>query len=142
MRPATLVLPTLLFLGAGALLAPTPALAHHAFATEFDVNRPVSLEGVVTKVQLMNPHSWITIEVTDENGETVEWMFEGGSPNALIRRGITRASLPIGSALVVGGYQARDGSNRAVGRDVTFADGRQLFFGGTPTPEPEADAAP
>jgi hypothetical protein len=117
------------------LLATSPTLAHHAFATEFDVNRPVSLEGVVTKVELINPHSWITIEVTEESGEKAEWMFEGGSPNALVRRGITRASVPIGSALIVSGYQARDGSNRAVGRDVTFADGRQLFFGGTPTPE-------
>ncbi len=118
-----------------SLLAATPAPAHHAFATEFDVNRPVSLEGRVTKLELINPHSWITIEVTDENGEATEWMFEGGSPNALVRRGITKASVPIGSVLVVRGYQARDGSNKAVGRDVTFADGRSLFFGTTQTPE-------
>jgi hypothetical protein len=126
-------------LGAAIIVAPTAAQAHHAFATEFDVNRPVSLEGVVTKVELMNPHSWITIEVTDESGETVEWMFEGGSPNALIRRGITRSAVPIGSELVVRGYQARDGAHRAVGRDVTFADGRQLFFGSTPTPDQGED---
>jgi hypothetical protein len=105
------------------------ALAHHAFATEFDVNSPVSLQGKVTKLELINPHSWITIEVLGENGEPTEWMFEGGSPNALVRRGITKTSVPIGAELVVTGYQARDGSNRAVGRDVTFADGRQLFFG-------------
>ncbi len=126
---------TLVCLGAVSLLAATPAPAHHAFATEFDVNRPVSLEGRVTKLELINPHSWITIEVTDENGEATEWMFEGGSPNALVRRGITKASVPIGSVLVVRGYQARDGSNKAVGRDVTFADGRSLFFGTTQTPE-------
>ncbi len=119
-------------LGAAALLATTaawaPALAHHAFATEFDVNSPVMLQGKVTKLELINPHSWITIEVVDESGEATEWMFEGGSPNALIRRGITRNSVPIGSELIVEGYQARDGSHKAVGRNVTFADGRQVFF--------------
>lgn len=115
---------------AGAcLLAPAAALAHHAFATEFDVDSPVTLEGTVTKVRLMNPHSWITIEVINEDGEAEEWMFEGGSPNALVRRGITKQSVPVGAELIVHGYQARDGSNRAVGADVTFADGRQLFFG-------------
>jgi hypothetical protein len=121
-------LATVVFLGAASLLAPTAALAHHAFATEFDVNSPVTLQGKVTKLELINPHSWITLEVVDENGETTEWMFEGGSPNALVRRGITRQSVPIGSELIVEGYQARDGSNRAVGRNVTFADGRQVFF--------------
>jgi hypothetical protein len=113
---------------AGLLSAATPALAHHAFATEFDVNRPVTLQGTVTKLELINPHSWITLDVVDENGEATEWMFEGGSPNALVRRGITRNSVPIGSELLVEGYQARDGSNRAVGRNVTFADGRRIFF--------------
>jgi hypothetical protein len=127
-------------LGAAGLLTTSPALAHHAFATEFDVNRPVELLGKVTKLELINPHSWITIEVVDENGEATEWMFEGGGPNALVRRGVTRNSVPIGSELRVTGYQARDGSNRAVGRDVTFADGRHLFFGTTqaaPPPTPE-----
>lgn len=115
-------------LGAASLLASTAALAHHAFATEFDVNSPVKLTGVVTKLELINPHSWITIEVTGEDGEKSEWMFEGGSPNALVRRGITRQSVPIGAELVVEGYQARDGSNKAVGRNVTFSDGRSVFF--------------
>src|SRR5690606_3762571 len=118
-------------LGAACLLAPQAAQAHHAFATEFDVNRPVELQGKVTRLELINPHSWITIEVVDENGETAEWMFEGGSPNALVRRGVTKAAIPIGSELIVTGYQARDGSNKAVGRNVTFSDGRQLFFGTT-----------
>lgn len=108
--------------------------AHHAFATEFDVNRPLSFTGKVTKVELINPHSWIHIEVTDDSGETATWMIEGGSPNALVRRGVTKSSIPVGSELLVNGYQARDGSYRAVGRDITFADGRPLFFGGSAAP--------
>jgi hypothetical protein len=107
------------------------AHGHHAFATEFDVQRPISLHGKVTKVELINPHSWIHIEVVDDSGNAVVWMVEGGSPNALVRRGVTKASVPVGSELIVEGYQARDGSNRAVGRNVTFADGRELFFDGT-----------
>ena len=121
----------------GVLLA-APAHAHHAFATEFDVNRQVELRGKVTKVELINPHSWIHIEVVDESGKAVTWMVEGGSPNALVRRGITKNSIPIGSELVIRGYGTRDGSNKAVGRDMTFADGRALFFGGTQTPEEAA----
>ena len=110
--------------------------AHHAFATEFDVESPVTLEGKVTKVELINPHSWIHVEVVDQNGESIVWMIEGGSPNALVRRGVTKASIPIGSELVIRGYQARDGSYRAVGRDLKFADGRELFFQGTRAPNP------
>lgn len=117
------------------LLLVSPARAHHAFSTEFDVNSPVELEGKVTKLELINPHSWIHIEVIDENGEAVEWMIEGGSPNALVRRGITKASVPIGSVLKVRGYRTRDGGNKAVGRDITFADGRALFLDATPTPK-------
>jgi hypothetical protein len=130
MRFATLVVH-----GAGCMLAATAVHAHHAFATEFDVDSPVELEGKVTKVELINPHSWIHIEVVDESGDSAVWMIEGGSPNALVRRGITKASIPVGSELVVRGYQARDGSNRAVGRELAFADGRQLFFQGTQTPD-------
>jgi hypothetical protein len=118
-------------------LATPAAHAHHAFATEFDVNRPVTLSGKVTKVELINPHSWIHIEVM-ENGKPVTWMIEGGSPNALVRRGITKQSIPIGAQLVIRGYGTRDGSNKAVGRDMTFADGRALFFGGTQAPGEEA----
>jgi len=120
--------------GAAGWLAASAAHAHHAFATEFDVDHPVALEGKVTKVELINPHSWIHIEVVGDDGQTVTWMIEGGSPNALVRRGITKQSIPIGSELIVRGYQARDGSNRAVGRDVTFADGRELFLDATSTP--------
>jgi hypothetical protein len=121
------------------LLAAAGALAHHAFATEFDVNRPITLQGKVTKVELINPHSWIHVSVVDDKGNTVEWMIEGGSPNALVRKGINKNSIPIGSDLVIRGYGTRDGSNKAVGRDIQFADGRALFFegshpdGGAPT---------
>jgi hypothetical protein len=115
------------------LLGASGAHAHHAFATEFDVNRHVTLEGKVTKVELINPHSWIHIEVM-QDGKPVTWMIEGGSPNALVRRGITKNSIPIGSELIIRGHGTRDGSNKAVGRDMTFADGRALFFGGTETP--------
>jgi hypothetical protein len=121
----------------GCLLAATAAHAHHAFSTEFDVNRPVVLEGKVTKVELINPHSWIHIEVID-GGKAVTWMIEGGSPNALVRRGITKNSIPIGAELTVRGYGTRDGSNKAVGRDITFADGRALFLEGSRIPEAES----
>jgi hypothetical protein len=117
--------------GVAALLVATVTQAHHAFSTEFNAERPVELKGTVTKVELINPHSWIHIDVVGDNGETTAWMIEGGSPNALVRRGVTKASIPVGSELVIVGYQARDGSNRAVGRDISFADGRELFFQGT-----------
>ena len=129
-----------------AILAGLPLLAcaghlqaHHAFATEFDVNSPVSFTGTVSKVELINPHSWIHVDVQDEQGERATWMIEGGSPNALVRRGVTKASIPIGAELRVNGYQARDGSHRAVGRDIHFADGRPLFFEGS---GPRAETAP
>jgi hypothetical protein len=118
----------ILTLGAAALCAigcwclANSALAHHAFATEFNVNAPLDLTGKVSKVELINPHSWIHIDVTDADGNTVTWMIEGGSPNALVRRGVTKNSIPIGSELHVIGYLARDGSNKGVGRDITFAD--------------------
>jgi len=126
---------TLVFIGAGYLLATTATDAHHAFSTEFNVDRPVALHGKVTKVELINPHSWIHIEVAGEDGEAVVWMVEGGSPNALVRRGITKNSIPVGAELIVNGYQARDGSNKAVARDLLFADGTPLFFQGTQVPE-------
>jgi len=115
----------------GSVLAAAAVQAHHAFATEFDAGKPVALRGKVTKVELINPHSWIHIEVVGEDGTATVWMIEGGSPNALVRRGITRDSIPVGAELIVNGYQARDGTNRAVGRDLLFADGRPLFFEGT-----------
>ena len=122
-----------------AMLAALPARAHHAFATEFDVNRPVELRGKVTKLELINPHSWITVEVVGKDGKPETWMVEGGSPNALVRKGVTKASVPVGSELVIRGYGTRDGTNKAVGRDITFADGRPLFFEGS---KPAAASAP
>ncbi|HEY0962832.1 MAG TPA: DUF6152 family protein [Pseudomonadales bacterium] len=118
-------------LAAGLMAASIPANGHHAFATEFNVNAPLDLHGKVSKVELINPHSWIHVDVTDDAGNIVTWMIEGGSPNALVRRGVTKNSIPVGSELHVIGYQARDGSNKAVGRTITFADGRELFFEGS-----------
>lgn len=113
------------------LLASAPAWAHHAFAAEFDAQKPVKLRGTVAKVEFINPHSWIHIDVKDADGKITRWMVEGGSPNALFRRGVTKDALPQGTEISVDGYQAKDGSNRANGRDITFADGRKLFVGGS-----------
>lgn len=109
--------------------------AHHSFAAEFDIKKPVELHGTVTKVELINPHSWIHIEVADKDGNKEEWMIEGGSPNQLLRKGFTKSSVPVGTELVVVGYQARDGSKRAVGRTLKLANGATLFFEATTTPE-------
>jgi hypothetical protein len=125
-----------------ALATSATVQAHHAFATEFDASRPLTFKGKVTKVELINPHSWIHIEVLDDSGNPVTWMIEGGSPNALVRRGVTKASIPIGSELIVTGYQARDGSNKAVGRNISFADGRELFFEGSRAPGGAETATP
>jgi hypothetical protein len=129
-------LPGLAAAALGALLAAAPALAHHSFSAEFDASKPVSLRGVVKKVELINPHSWITIDVKDASGQTVSWMVEGGSPNVLFKSGVTKTTIPLGSELVIDGYQARDGSNRAVGRNIAFADGRPLFFAGSKPDKP------
>lgn len=119
---------------AGAAIASQHAVAHHSFAAEFDVKRPVEFTGKVVKVEFINPHSWIHLEV-ERNGTKEIWMVEGGSPNALIRKGITKQSIPLGSELSVVGYQARDGRNRAVGRTLQFADGKPLFFDSTKVPD-------
>lgn len=124
---------------AGLCFSAVPVWAHHAFAAEFDAKRPVKLKGVVTKVELINPHSWIHIDVTGDDGKVTSWMIEGGSPNALIRRGITQNSVPVGSVIQVEGYQAKDGANRAVGSDLTFADGRRLFMGSSSPDSPDAN---
>jgi len=119
----------------GLSLATVGVSAHHAFATEFDANRPLELNGVVSMVEMINPHSWIHIDVVGDDGETTSWAIEGGSPNALYRRGITKDSVPVGAELYVFGYQARDGGTRIVGRTITFADGSALFFSGTEIPD-------
>ena len=108
-----------------------PALAHHSFAAEFDVTRPVRLSGVVQRMEFSNPHSWIYIEVTTVDGDVQEWAIEGAAPNALLRRGWNRNSLPAGTAIDVAGFQARDRSFRAAGREVTLPDGSNLFVGST-----------
>jgi hypothetical protein len=108
-----------------------PVLAHHAFAAEYDVARPLTLKGKVTKWELVNPHSWIHIDVTGPDGKVTPWMVEGGSPNSLLRNGFTKNSLPAGTEIVVEGYQAKDGANRAVGKDITYTDGKRLFLGGS-----------
>lgn len=128
MRPA--VLSGIVF-AIGALMAAAPMWAHHAFAAEFDAQKPVKLKGTVVKVEFINPHSWIHMDVKDADGKVTRWMVEGGSPNALFRRGVTKDALPQGTEISVDGYQAKDGSNRANGRDITFADGRKLFVGGS-----------
>jgi hypothetical protein len=112
--------------------AAVPVVAHHAFGAEFDANRPVLLKGKVTKVEWVNPHAWIHLKT--DKGE--DWMVEGGTPNTLLRRGINRDSLKVGTEIVVDGYQSKDRSNRANGRDVTFPDGKKLFMGSSGTGAP------
>jgi hypothetical protein len=121
--------------------AAVPVVAHHSFAAEFDAKRPVKLRGTVTKMEWINPHSWIHIDVKTPDGKVEKWMVEGGAPNALLRRGWNKNSLPAGTEIMVEGFQAKDGALRANGRDITFADGKKLFVGssgiGAPDERPE-----
>lgn len=102
--------------------------AHHSFGAEFDASKPVQLRGKVTLVEFINPHSWIHIAVTKEDGSTEEWEIEGGTPNTLFRMGINDDSLPVGTEILVDGYSSRDGLNKASGRDITLPDGRKVFL--------------
>lgn len=117
--------------GLGLLLSAAPVWAHHAFAAEFDASRPVKLRGTVTQWELVNPHSWIHISVKNDDGTTTDWMIEGGSPNSLFRLGFNKNSLPPGTEIIVDGYQAKDRANMAVGKNITFPDGKRLFLGGS-----------
>jgi hypothetical protein len=129
--------------GASILLIGSVVSAHHSFAAEFDANKPIQLRGTVAKVEWINPHTWIHIDVKDADGKVERWMVEGGTPNTLLRRGLTKASLPEGTEILVDGYRAKNGSNRANGRDLTFTDGRKLFMGssGTGAPRDGKDAS-
>jgi hypothetical protein len=129
---------------AGLLLvvpAVAPVFAHHAFSSEFDAAKPIKLQGTVKKVEWINPHSWITIDVKQPNGGVQTWEVEAGAPNSMFRRGFNRNSLPVGIEIVVNGYQAKDGRQRANGRDLTFPDGRRLFLGSS-LPGAENDGLP
>jgi hypothetical protein len=113
-----------------------PVWAHHAFSAEFDGNAPIKLEGAISKVEFINPHAWIHMDVKTPDGKVETWMVEGGTPNTLQRRGITRDSVKIGTVIRVEGFRAKDGSMRANGRDITFPDGRTLFMGSSGTGAP------
>ena len=128
---------------AGVLsLAAEPVWAHHAFAAEFDSSKPIKLKGTVTMMEWINPHAWIHIDVKGEDGKVSPWMIEAAAPNSLLRRGFTKNSLPVGTEILVEGYQAKDEARRANGSIITFTDGRKLFIGssaGEPGAAPRKD---
>ncbi len=124
---------TFAILAAGALLllGAAPIWAHHAFAAEFDADKPIKFKGTVTKMEWINPHAWIHIDVKGDDGKVTSWMIEAAAPNSLLRRGWTKNSLLAGTEILVEGFQAKDGANRAVGKNLTFPDGKRLFMGGS-----------
>jgi hypothetical protein len=124
----------------GLLISSLPLLAHHAFTAEFDTKKPVKLRGTIAKIEMVNPHSWIYIDVKNDDGTVSQWMLEAGSPNVLVRRGFSKAAIPKGTEVIFEGFQAKDGSNRANGRDITFPDGKKLFIGSTGAEGPPEDA--
>lgn len=126
----------------GVVLAAVPLWAHHAFSAEFDANRPIRLEGTVTTMEWINPHAWIHLDVTKPDGTVESWMIEGGTPNTLFRRGFTKDSLLPGTEVIVEGFQAKDGSLKGNGRDVTLPGGGKLFLGSSGTGAPPDGADP
>src|SRR5262245_2742740 len=118
------------------LLAAPPVRAHHSFAAEFDAQQPVTLKGTIVQMDWVNPHSWIHVDVKNDDGTVTRWMIEGGTPNTLFRRGFTKDSLKTGTAIIVEGYRAKNGANRANGRDLILADGKRLFMGSSGTGAP------
>ena len=116
-----------------------PVSAHHAFAAEFDAKKPIKLKGTVTKMEWINPHTWIHVDVAKPDGTVEEWMIEAGTPNTLLRRGFTRDSLKKGTEVIVDGYQSKDGSLRANGRDITLPNGQTLFLGSNSPDAPDQD---
>ena len=130
---------TIAVAGAILLLAAVPALAHHAFSSEFDVKKPIHFTGVITKVELVNPHAWFHVDVTGPDGKVTSWMIEAGTPNVLLRRGFTKNSVPVGTQVVVDGFQAKDGSSKGSGRDLTLPNGRKLLIGSEGAGAPDGD---
>src|SRR5579863_9676331 len=133
---ATLLPPAVL------LLAAAPVWAHHAFAAEFDADKPIKFKGTVTKMEWINPHAWLHIDVKNDDGTVTNWMIEAAAPNSLLRRGWNKNSLPAGTEILVEGFQAKDGSNRANGSVITFADGKKLFVGNAAGDPGAAPGAP
>jgi hypothetical protein len=128
---------TVVVLGLGLLAAAVPVMAHHSFAAEYDSAKAVKMTGTVTQMEWINPHAWIHIDVKKPDGKVESWMVEAGAPNALLRRGFNKQSLLPGTVITVEGYQAKDGANRANGRDITYQDGRKLFVGSSGTGAPD-----
>jgi len=127
----------LVLAGQLALLTAGTVSAHHSFLAEFDPDQPVQLRGTLTKIELINPHSWFHIDVVGSDGEVESWAIEAGTPNTLYRKGINKNTLPVGIEIIVDGYRAKNGTNTASGRDITFPDGRQLYLEGSAPPAPQ-----